>query len=594
MAAALEKGLAAFGLADSRFAALAQASQQLSADLAQASATVQSMAEDFVLGTHRMATAQEGAAKAVGTTTGTLASQQAVLTKLATEARAVGTTTAQLSEEQKGLKKTVDDANTAAATFKSTLEKLKPGEVLKAIPTDELNRGVAQVTKSLEDMAHAGVFSSRQIAQAYEDAAQVMRERFGELPAVLQASYDAFLEKTRKTAADIGLIFARLGIETKETQQKTAAEIGKDLLALLNQTSQAVTDSVELVKDATGQYRIQSKQAIDGMGQDIRQSVSATTRDLLAKFHDLVEAINNGEFKQIPADARAALNQLAPIARQAGEGVVREIRDMHGNIKIILDTTGSEFERVFAKITEAEIKFGNNLRDHLSPALIKTAEDMGLLGKRTEEVEKNTKGLSQTAIQLGHSINELGKEVNAYGNAIAETTKQTQKLLDLKIDVKTPFATELEGLQKQLQQANADLLALGRRIPELGYEGYKQQQKVLLDLIAELEKRIAALKQTASTTTGGTTTTSPRPPSSPTGGTLTGPPAGGGSGGTGGGAGTRPAQSGGTTLPVTTVQRGGATYNMVIQTQAQDAASLARDLVPFLRQADLSQRRMGG
>jgi hypothetical protein len=41
----------------------------------------------------------------------------------------------------------------------------------------------------------------------------------------------------------------------------------------------------------------------------------------------------------------------------------------------------------------------------------------------------------------------------------------------------------------------------------------------------------------------------------------------------------------------TTTQRT-ATYNLVIQTQAQDAAALARDLVPYLRQADLSSRRL--
>ena len=69
VAAALEKGLAAFGLADSRFAALAQASQQLSADLARASATFQGMADDFVLGTNRLGTAQASASKAVTATT---------------------------------------------------------------------------------------------------------------------------------------------------------------------------------------------------------------------------------------------------------------------------------------------------------------------------------------------------------------------------------------------------------------------------------------------------------------------------------------------------------------------------------------------
>ena len=270
------------------------------------------------------------------------------------------------------------------------------------------------------------------------------------------------------------------------------------------------------------------------------------------------------------------------------------------------------FEKVFAAVTAASIEYGTNLRDHLSPAIIKAAEAMGLLGERTAEVEKNTKGLSTTAVQLGHYINELGKEVNAYGNDIAKLTDDTQRLLDLQIRVKTPFATEIDGLQKQLQQANADLLALGRRIPELGYEGYKQQQKVLLDLIAELNRRIAALKATAtSTTPGGTTTTTTT--TSPTSTTTTRPagdtrPFSGGrqhGGPVSAGASYLVGERGpelfvprqrGTVLPAgqTGTPPHTTVYQIIVHTQAQDASQLVRDLVPLLRQADLSRRTMGG
>ena len=137
----------------------------------------------------------------------------------------------------------------------------------------------------------------------------------------------------------------------------------------------------------------------------------------------------------------------------------------------------------------------------------------------TEQLTYTTEGLSEKAIMLGHAMNSLGEEVNAYGLEVARATDETQRLLNLQIRVETPFATELEGLQRQLQQANADLLALGRRIPELGYEGYRQQQKVLQDLITELERRIADLRRTAQATTpGGTTTT---PPGGTTGTTTT-------------------------------------------------------------------------
>jgi chromosome segregation ATPase len=303
--------------------------------------------------------------------------------------------------------------------------------------------------------------------------------------------------------------------------------------------------------------------------------------------------------KEVDEQGRITLRQVelfGPVTKEAMEQATQSTQTFAGAMKTAADI---RFEKAIQALTEATLEYGNNLRDHLHPQLIRYLENLGLLAKRTQEAEKNTKGLSETAKMLGHYINELGKEVNAYGNEIARTTEQTQKLLDLQIRVKTPFADDLAGLQKQLQQANADLLALGNRIPQLGYEGYKQQQKVLLDLIAELEKRIAALKQTASssgggTTTGGTTTTT-RPTGSTGGGsvTVTGPPAGSSGSGSGSvivGGGNAPLSS----IPVTTTQRSGATYNLTIQTQATDAATLARDLVPYLRQADLSSRRIGG
>jgi TP901 family phage tail tape measure protein len=555
VAAALEKGLAAFGLADSRFAGLAQASQQLSADLAKASATFQSMADDFVLGTNRLGTAQEGAKKTVTATTQAVQAQSAALPKQGQAANAAAKETAQLSEEQKKLNKALEDANNAASGLKATLEKLKPGDVIKAIPADELELAVANVITKLEEMEATGKFSARQISQAYEDAAEVLRARFGELPDLFQIIYDDLKARARTTADGIDQAFKNLGIQTQDTLQKLATDALADF------------------------------QAIEKAG-------TATPEALLDAWLDVVDKVDKGAFKTLPEGFQASSARMQEIARKLGVELPKLITNKFGDIEVAskqtADAFGASFEKAFAAVTEASIKYGNNLRDHLSPEIIDLAERMGLLAKRTEEVEKNTRGLSETAIMLGHYINKLGEEVNAYGNAIAKTTEQTQRLLDLRIDVKTPFATEMEGLQRQLQQANADLLALGRRIPELGYEGYKQQQKVLLDLIAELEKRIAALRQTATTTTttrptGTTTTTTPVSP-------VTMTPTASGRPGAGGTTTTT------TTLPVSTTQRteGSTTYQMIIQTQATDAATLARDLVPYLRQSDLSPRRFGG
>ena len=382
----------------------------------------------------------------------------------------------------------------------------------------------------------------------------MIEERFGTLDPVL-----------RRTLEDINA----LGERTRASVQIASSEVPRltKVIAELDAQGQRMLKTVERFGPVTAQ----------------EMGVAST------EVPKLTTAI-----REVDEQGKVTLKTVelfGPVTQEAMEKSQQAI----ASIKKPIDDFGMAFDKVFAKVTAASIEYGNNLRDHLHPALIRTAEAMGLLGERTEEVEKNTKGLSTTAKQLGHYINELGKEVNAYGNDIARLTDETQRLLDLRIDVKTPFATEIEGLQRQLQQANADLLALGRRIPELGYEGYKQQQKVLTELIATIEQRIAALKQTAATATGGTTTTGPRPPSGPTGGTLTGPPAGSGGGSTFMG-GTRPAGGGTptTTVPVTTVQRGGATYNMVIQTQAQDAAQLVRDIVPLLRQADLSRRPLTG
>jgi TP901 family phage tail tape measure protein len=710
--AALDQTATKLGLSDGRFSKLGETAKTLSTNLEDAAVIFDEQAQGFVLGTHRMGNAQDQLGTQLGATTGKLKDQAQTLPGQEKAAAGAAAATAQLTESQQAAKAALDAANVSATAYKGALEKLKPGDILSAMPTRELAGAVAIVTQSLEKMAASGKFSAREIQQAYEDAAQVMRDRFGELPAAFAKSQDRFLEQTRQTADGILLIFQRLGIHTKEEQQKSATQFAADVAALLGKTRTQAESTLALTKDVFGRQALMGKEAAeatakaftqagsdvhkataamgtnvaqsfeqaitvskdalgtlvlsnqtaltsaaadfaatgkqlgeitetitDSMGQsftrlvdvyeetgkDITTITTVTVHDQITLLHEMVERINKGEFKQLPEGWDAALAQLGPIAQRNGEGVVKIFRDVNGNIQVSLQETASAFkahgftfEQVFAAVTAAEITFGNTLRDHLSPAIIDAAERMGLLAQRTGEAEVNTRGLSETAIMLGHHLNELGQEVNAYGLEVARVTEQTQRLLDLRIDVRTPFAEDLAGLQRQLQQANADLLALGRRIPELGYEGYRQQQRVLLDLIAELDRRIAALRQTASgsttggSTTGGTTTTG----GSTTGGSTNRPTQSGGGGSTfitqrqhGGPVwagqpylvGERgpevvvPRQSG-TVLPAgqTGTSPRSITYNLTIYTQAQDAATLARDLVPLLRQADLSPRRMGG
>jgi len=620
LVAALDQTATKLGLSDGRLSKLGEKAKDLSKNLEEAAVIFDEQAQGFVLGTHRMGEAQEKLGTQLGKTTDGINTQSQTLPQQQKAAEGAAKATEQLSASQQAAKAALDAAGVAATAFQGALEKIKPGDILNAMPTAALGNAVTLVTQSLEKMAASGKFSAREISQAYEDAASVLRERFGELPPVFQKAYDAFLEKTRKTASDVGLIFARLGIETKEAQQKSAAEFTADVAALLGQTKGHVESTLALTKDANGRMVIASKEAASAVQEEwkegmegVTKTTSVTVQDQIKLLHEMVDRINRGEFKQIPKDWEAALAVLGPIAQKNGEGVVKIFRDVNGNLKAEFQETatsfkthGLTFEKVFAAVTAAEMEFGNNLRDHLSPALIKAAEDMGLLGKRTEETEKNTKGLSTTAIQLGHYINELGEEVNAYGNAIARLSDETQRLMDLQVSFETTFASDVSGLLAQLAQTQQEILSLGSSVG--GSAAMQAQIAGLNEQMAAITKRLLALgvdqygrplagtgtgttATGTTTTTTGTTTTGTRPTGGGSGFAPTAPMAPTGpSGGSlviGGGT-TRP----GSGIPETTTQRT-ATYNLVIQTQAQDAATLARDLVPYLRQADLSSRRMG-
>ena len=292
--------------------------------------------------------------------------------------------------------------------------------MIKAISTEELERAVATVITQLKTMEESGKFSARQISQAYDDAAAVLRERFGALPAAFQAAFDAMRSRASTTADGIAAAFERLGLQTREALQRTATEALADF-------------------------------------QTIEQAGTATPQALLDAWLDVVDKIDKGAFQTLPAGFQASSTRMTEIARKLGVELPKPL------------------SMPLAR---------SSLPARKPPTAIDTSwlQTRGALERAntaTQELTYSTEGLSEKAIMLGHAINSLGEEVNAYGLAAAKATEETQRLLNLQISVKTPFADDMAGLQKQLQQANADLLALGRRIPELGYEGYKQQQKVL-------------------------------------------------------------------------------------------------------------------
>jgi TP901 family phage tail tape measure protein len=536
----VDKVNTSLGISDGKFSTLSETSAQLSRDLEEASRIFAEQADEFVLGTNRMASAQDGAKKTVAATTQAVQAQNAALPQQGQAASAAATQTAKLSEEQTKLNKALEDANNAATGLKATLEKLKLGDVIKAISTEELERAVTTVITQLKTMEESGKFSARQISVAYDDAAAVMIERFGTLPPAFQAAFDAMRARASTTADGVALAFERLGVQTQEALQKTAVAALADF------------------------------QTIEQAG------AKKTPQALLDAWLDVVGKINKGAFQTLPAGFQASAASMTEIARKLGVDLPKPIVDGFGQIALATQQAAATLDLSWLQ-TQGALERAN---------------------AATQELTYSTKGLSESEIMLGHSIDSLGNKVNAYGNAVAETTKQTQALLNLQISSTERFATDVRGLLEQVQQARKEYFnILGSGFATTSEKDYflgvlGKKLKILQDLLAGLGYdelgRPLAKTPAATTTPGGV---------APTRRQHGGPVASG-----------QPYLVGergpelfvprtpGTVLPTGQTQAPGRsiTYNLVIHTQATDAATLARDLVPYLRQADLTSRRLGG
>lgn len=495
------------GISDGKFSNLSETSVQLSRDLEEASRIFAEQAAEFVLGTNRMGGAQKQAGADVGGTTGALGRQQDALSKQQAAASAAASQTAKLSEEQKKLNKEFEDANNAATGLKATLEKLQMGDVIKAISTEELARAVETTIGHLKTMEASGKFSARQISQAYEDAAQVLQERFGALPASFQAAFDAMRDAASTSADGVALAFERLGLETRESLQRTA--------------TQALADF-----------------------QTIQQAGTATPRALLDAWLEVVEKIDQGAFQTLPEGFQASNAQMQEIARKLGVELPKPFVDAFGQI--------------------------------------------ALAGKQAAET------IDTSWLQSRGALDRARGTVEELAASVVKLSDETQALMDLQISSEMKFATDVPGLMKQMAQAQKELTGWQTSSAWMSPGEREFQVKNRLATMEAIAAKLTALGvdqygrplagTPAGTTTGtttGTTATSTRPTGGGSAFTPTAP--------TAPTAPTRPSSG----IPETTTQRA-TTYNLVIQTQAQDAATLARDLVPYLREADLSQRRFAG
>jgi TP901 family phage tail tape measure protein len=353
--------------------------------------------------------------------------------------------TLRLTEQDKALR----DLETDLKTLNANVKAFKPGD-FAVIDVVKAERDVQATIAAILRIGETGKVNFGELLKRAEGMTQGIRETFGTLPPTWQQTLDYLNDRARTELPKIGALFEKLGLQSKEALQQTATETGKDLDALLTTTQKKTTDSVELVRDASGKLLIQQKATVDGVSQQISQSVTATNASLLAEFHKTVDAINKGEFQRIPDDLRASLDKLAPIAQKATGEVATITHDAFGNVVVSLEKVGT-----------AATHAGEALARSGQEAEAAAANYRRATGA-TDGLENSLQGLSAAAIASGHSLNAAGIEVNKYGNEIVKTLSNAEKLGQL-IGT-TAFATDKAGLLTQLQTATREL----QRVREQG------------------------------------------------------------------------------------------------------------------------------
>lgn len=361
--------------------------------------------------------------------------------------------------------KALVEANKALTAYNAAIKALKPGDLANLVPADIIQANVNTVIASLRTMENSGHLTAQQLQTAFLQAAAIFKERFGELPPFFRIMLDAMLARTRESATDLKLIFNRLGIETKETQQKNVSDLAKDLLALLDRTKAHTDTSLALMKDASGKWVIASK--IDNAAiaagwkasnSQIEEDITATTADIVTEFGGLVKRINESDFKVLPNAVANVFNQLKPIFEKATGQLVTLFHDAFGNIIINLNGLPNQFTQTFQAVSAAQATWGKTFLAHLDETTQKTAVSWGLISQQGVEGFHNIGTASQAAADA------INAQWGTVASRMNEVDKAQQALsadagdFSVKIHaVFTPFATTLEGIRTQLAGFNFEL-----------------------------------------------------------------------------------------------------------------------------------------
>jgi TP901 family phage tail tape measure protein len=375
----------------------------------------------------------------------------------------------------------------------------------------KIERDIKTASDLFNRLADNGKVSFAAILRNAELMTEGIRQRMGFIPPTWQAVLDDLRERARTELGKIPQLFERLGLQTKEALQKTAVDSAKDLQALVTLTGQKTTETFALVRDAQGRIISATNAGLETTSRAIGQSTTATTQDMLKKFHDVVEQINKGEFKTLPKELQESLNLFAPIAKKAGEGTVRVIKDEFDNLKVVFDGVGKAGKATLDPFIDGL----NTLTALLGPGGValqgyenqarQLSDALGITRRQVDSLEGSIKGLSDQAVRMGHTLDASGEEVSAYGGAVARLSDETERLYNVQARFERQFATTAEGLRKQLREQEQELnrlgeLGQGAYLGLAGYDFFRERSK---EVQAEIRKRLAELEaETVATTTG--------------------------------------------------------------------------------------------
>lgn len=264
-----------------------------------------------------------------------------------------------------------------------------------------------------------------------------------------------------------------------------------------NLTQQAITRNAELIKDG-----------------------KLTDEEIIKNTKHLIAEVNKADFKVIPQNLQISLNAANAIARRTGGDIAKTTTDTFGHIKGVTDTFSTSVSKAFKeggdsvalfgnKSSEAADKFSGAAPDFAETfaAIVSAEEKWGVdFVKHLSDTQKEAavvwKIMSKDAVDFAAktaaAVKAANDATNAFGNELVKTSKETQKLLDLQVNVSTPFAKDIDGLTKQLREYEAyrNKIVLD---PFLTLENKDAIIKANQEVIDEVKKRILALQEQVTT-----------------------------------------------------------------------------------------------